>query len=525
MLAVAAILFTAIPATAISSAAATKTPLQTAIEYADAHSVDCGTPKVNGRKYNTAEYKTNPGADCANFVSQILDKSGVIQQDDIRDYKKANKWCYNKTDTTKPWSGAWYTSPELKDYLIDIKKIPNTKNPKDSDIEVGDVVFTNGPTKEYGHVGFCVAKDGSTPLIDAHTNDRHHNRWGQTNKDAPITWVVHTSALFKAAEVKTPDVLVSVSFDAGKGTGSQCRIYAANKPFGTLPETTRSGYIFAGWYTAKTGGTKITPETVVENKKNIKYYARWDATVTFDANEGDGSCCRTVTENTAVKTLPTATRLGYTLTGWYTKRDKGGTKLTSSTKITKNITYYARWKKNPAPLVAVTQYRSRELTYSWGNWSSWSTANPGTSNSNKEVQTQQNITGYNIFYYCTQEAASPYTRVYRNFSINGKYNEYGARQSYGEFNKQKTVSKSVWESASSVNAGSSNSKITYGGKNSGSAAAKIIDGYMWYLSSANYGTEYRFRTRTENWGKWSAWQDTPITETNTRGVETRIIYR
>jgi uncharacterized repeat protein (TIGR02543 family) len=40
--------------------------------------------------------------------------------------------------------------------------------------------------------------------------------------------------------------------------------------------------------------------------------------------------------------LPTTTRTGYTLKGWYTAAS-GGTKISSTTKITKAITFYAQW--------------------------------------------------------------------------------------------------------------------------------------------------------------------------------------
>jgi uncharacterized repeat protein (TIGR02543 family) len=45
-----------------------------------------------------------------------------------------------------------------------------------------------------------------------------------------------------------------------------------------------------------------------------------------------------------VGALPNAVRKGYKFLGWYTKKS-GGKKITKSTKIKKNTTYYAHWKK------------------------------------------------------------------------------------------------------------------------------------------------------------------------------------
>lgn len=44
---------------------------------------------------------------------------------------------------------------------------------------------------------------------------------------------------------------------------------------GNLPEPTRTDFVFDGWYTSRDGGTKITPETIVED--SVTYYAHWIA--------------------------------------------------------------------------------------------------------------------------------------------------------------------------------------------------------------------------------------------------------
>ena len=49
-----------------------------------------------------------------------------------------------------------------------------------------------------------------------------------------------------------------------------------------------------------------------------------------------------VERGSAIGTLPVPTRVGYAFGGWYTAKTKG-TKITTKTKVTKNVTYYARW--------------------------------------------------------------------------------------------------------------------------------------------------------------------------------------
>jgi len=116
---------------------------------------------------------------------------------------------------------------------------------------------------------------------------------------------------------------------------------------GKLPKTpTKVGYAFKGWYTKKTGGTKVTKATKV--KKKITYYAQWVKayTLTFDANGGIVSPkSKKVGNKLAYGALPTPTRSGYTFTGWYTAKT-GGNKVTTTTKMpAKNVKVYAQWKK------------------------------------------------------------------------------------------------------------------------------------------------------------------------------------
>ena len=106
-------------------------------------------------------------------------------------------------------------------------------------------------------------------------------------------------------------------------------------------------FSFNGWYTKKSGGTKINKATKV--KKSLTNYAQWKAnqyTLTFDANGGTvGTKSKKITYNKNYGTLPTPTRSGYTFNGWYMAKTSG-TKVSSTTKMAaKNAVVYAQWKK------------------------------------------------------------------------------------------------------------------------------------------------------------------------------------
>ena len=49
-----------------------------------------------------------------------------------------------------------------------------------------------------------------------------------------------------------------------------------NSQYGALPTPTRTGYTFAGWYTAANGGNQVTSDTTVSTASNHTLYAHWN---------------------------------------------------------------------------------------------------------------------------------------------------------------------------------------------------------------------------------------------------------
>ena len=148
----------------------------------------------------------------------------------------------------------------------------------------------------------------------------------------------------------------TVTWNANGGTVSPASTTKTHgSTLGTLPTPTRAAtaeysYTFAGWFTAASGGTQISSTTTVTG--NVTYYAHWTATkrsytATFNGNGGSTPSPSSITKeyNVALGTLPTCSRTGYTFLGWYTA-SSGGTKISTTTVVTKDITYYAQWSIN-----------------------------------------------------------------------------------------------------------------------------------------------------------------------------------
>lgn len=93
-------------------------------------------------------------------------------------------------------------------------------------------------------------------------------------KDITSTYVEYV--IFKNNEevTKKYKYFSSITFDPNGGTMDNSQLkYENGKKFGTLPIPAYEGKTFTGWYTSKTGTTKITENTEVT--KNRTLYAQW----------------------------------------------------------------------------------------------------------------------------------------------------------------------------------------------------------------------------------------------------------
>jgi uncharacterized protein (TIGR02145 family)/uncharacterized repeat protein (TIGR02543 family) len=158
--------------------------------------------------------------------------------------------------------------------------------------------------------------------------------------------VVTTATAFNANTIIYAQWTHTVTFNANSGTvNPTSATTGADGRLTSLPTPTRTGYLFVGWYTASTGGTDVTANTVFS--ANATIYARWVTiyTVTFNANSGTVSpTSGTTGADGKLASLPTPTRNDHTFSGWYTEAT-GGTQITTNTIFRENTTIYAQWNR------------------------------------------------------------------------------------------------------------------------------------------------------------------------------------
>jgi uncharacterized repeat protein (TIGR02543 family) len=190
----------------------------------------------------------------------------------------------------------------------------------------GPLAVTTRPGYDFN--GWFTSSSGGTRVLSSTTvnESADHDLYAQWS---PATFPV----TFNPQSGSTP---VPTSKDVTYGT-----IY------GALATTSRTGYIFNGWFTSSSGGTRVYPETTVTQTSAHSVYAQWtgrDYTLSFNSMGGNSISSKVVTFGNTYGTLTSPSKSGYTFKGWYTS-SSGGTRIlsTSTVATASNHTLYAQW--------------------------------------------------------------------------------------------------------------------------------------------------------------------------------------
>ena len=229
---------------------------------------------------------------------------------------------------------------------------------------------TVNTTSQVTTAATCTTK-GKTTYTATFTNSAFATQT-KTVENIPATghnwgeWVVTTPATVNQPGVQTRTCsrcgatetrsyaaeTVTITYNANGGSVSPASVtILKNGIISSLPTPTRTGYTFNGWYTAASGGTKVTTSTSFAADATI--YAQWTVitySVTFNANGGTGAPeAQTKTHDVALTLSTTVpTREGYTFLGWATAADATQASLQPGGSYTANadVTLYAVWQQN-----------------------------------------------------------------------------------------------------------------------------------------------------------------------------------
>lgn len=244
---------------------------------------------------------------------------------------------------------------DIKEFSITIAKAPET--------EYAVTVRDDGHGT--GSADPASATAGTEITLTATPNAGYHFKEWQvmsgdvTVRDDKFTMPgsdVEVKAIFEEDAPPTPTEY-TVTFDGNDGTPSVGSMTTTKQKLTSLPDASRSKHSFNGWYTEKSGGTKITTDTVFS--ANTTVYAHWTHTgdnnppvnyYTLRFETGGGSAIPGVREtyNTYIDlTKYVPTRHGYTFVGWYSEQSL--VNKVSDIYLTGNMTVYAGWRAVTIP--------------------------------------------------------------------------------------------------------------------------------------------------------------------------------
>ena len=195
----------------------------------------------------------------------------------------------------------------------------------------------------------------------------HFKEWqvisgGVTIKDDKFTMPsanVEVKAIFEKDAPPAPTEFI-VTFDGNGGRPSVGSMTTTNRKLTSLPSASQSKHSFDGWYTEKSGGTKITTDTVFHT--NTTVYAHWTYigggggynppvtyyTLRFETGGGSDIPSVQGTYNTYIDlTGYVPTWRGHTFIGWYSERSLMN--KVSGVYLTKDMTVYASWRVDENP--------------------------------------------------------------------------------------------------------------------------------------------------------------------------------
>lgn len=349
----------------------------------------------------------------------------------------------------------------------------------------------------------------------------------------------------------------------------------------------KTGYLFEGWYLdeALTQLYSIDGTDAKMPSKDITLYAKWKAhsfTLKFNANGGTVSeTSRLVLCDTAVGTLPTPQRTGYTFGGWFTSDGKQitasstmatATDVTVTAKWTVN-SYKVSWNTGTGYTIVVKRTASPNAKASTGTLSSGTavyygdvlnvsyTASTGYTISSKgstSITVTSNVTSSNIYatvsvnsYTVSWNTGTGYTITVKRTSSpkagasignlsSGAIVYYGdvltisyAKHDYYRITSNGATSITVTGNVTSsqIYATAELNPIKGWVKVSELPAGAQVINTKWTYNLREYTTNSasslsgwtKYDTQRTSWGSWSGWSTTNPTN-GTRNVESRTMY-
>ena len=148
---------------------------------------------------------------------------------------------------------------------------------------------------------------------------------------------------YTAVWVKEGDYTITYELNGGTNVPENPASYNVASETITLKDPVKTGYTFAGWYSADNSPVTKIPQG---STGDITLYAKWEPvsyTITYELESGTNAPENPASYNveTETITLKDPAKAGYTFAGWYSADNSPVTKIPQGS--TGDITLYAKW--------------------------------------------------------------------------------------------------------------------------------------------------------------------------------------
>lgn len=287
-----------------------------------------------------------------------------------------------------------------------------TVNATSEDINKG-TVSPAGQTVEHGANATVVA----TPKA-AYNFAGWYNGTTKVSSNASYTFAVTANISLTAKfTIKTFTTTTANSTGGTASVNKSSVEYGGSAIWTATPST---GYNFSKWSNGSTANP-LTVSNITANTHITPVFVLKSYTVTWNPNGGSVSPTSTTkTHGSTLGTLPTPTRAAdvqytYTFKGWFTAAT-GGTQVSASTIVTKNVTYYAHWTETRrsytvtwngnggTPSKSSSSFHYNDVlgtlptaTRTEHVFKGWSTSASGSVNVNESIKVTEDVTYYAIW--------------------------------------------------------------------------------------------------------------------------------
>ncbi|MFM5967622.1 MAG: InlB B-repeat-containing protein [Micrococcales bacterium] len=199
------------------------------------------------------------------------------------------------------------------------------------------ITLPAAPTRAgYSFDGWFVAASGGSALTSPYA----------PSSPANITLYAHWSAQV------APVVSYTVTYDSQGGSSVAQSSYLSAITLPSAP--VRPGFNFLGWFTSSSGGSALASPFSPTQPANMTLFAHWSPKVfsaTFDSR--GGSPVPEVAYTTEIELPNPPTRSGYYFVGWCLDQNcQVALAGTFAPESPSNLTFFARWAKNPSKVIA-----------------------------------------------------------------------------------------------------------------------------------------------------------------------------